>query len=126
MHKLKFEAESREIIASAISVHRELGPGLFEEVYRDCLAHELLEAGFRVEKEVIIPLCYKGLTFGKSYRLDLLVNSCVVIELKVVDQLSELHKRQLYTYIKLSKKPLGLLFNFNSAILKDGIIRLVN
>jgi len=116
---------SGAIINSAMTVHSTLGPGLLEEPYKQCLAYELRRRGFAVDLEYALPVRYQGLELEMGYRLDLLVEDRVIVELKAVQTIAELHKAQLLTYLKLANKPLGLLLNFNTAHLKDGIIRLI-
>ena len=117
---------SNVIIGAAIVVHRELGPGLLESVYEACLKYELAQQGLRVESQVPQPVIYKGIHLGCGYRLDLLVENLVIVELKTVESLQPIHDAQLLTYLKLKKLWLGLLINFNVPILKNGIKRLVN
>jgi GxxExxY protein len=118
---------SSTIIQAAINVHRELGPGLLESVYKECMLIELPEMGLNVKTEVEVPIIYRGHNImGLGYRLDLLVENRVVIELKSVEQIKDVHKKQLLTYLRLTNKELGLLINFNVALLKDGITRIVN
>ncbi len=118
---------SNLIINSAINVHRELGPGLFESVYQSCLIIELEEQKLKVKKEVDLPVIYREVVVNEhGFRLDLLVEDKVVIELKSVVKVSPVHIKQLLTYLKLSNKPLGLLINFNENLLKDGVRRVVN
>lgn len=114
------------VIASSIDVHSALGPGLLENPYQQCLAHELRSRGLTVEQRVRIPILYKGLRLTNTYRIDLLVEGEVIVELKSVKQLHELHQAQLLSYLKLMNKRLGLLINFHSLHLKDGIKRMVN
>ena len=115
------------IISSAITVHRELGPGLLESVYTPCLALELADQGLHVQTEVNCPVIYRDRAISEvGFRLDLLVDNCVVIELKSVERIHPVHQKQLLTYLKLTNKPLGLLINFNENLLKDGITRIVN
>jgi GxxExxY protein len=117
---------SNRVIGAAIEVHRHLGPGLLEAVYRDCLAHELQNCGMRVEKELILPVRYKDLELGSGYRVDLMVEKQVVVELKAVDAISPVFKAQLLSYLRMSGVRLGLLINFNTVKLRDGITRVVN
>jgi GxxExxY protein len=117
---------SRDFISAAIEVHRELGPGLLESVYEDCLCEELTVRGIRFQSQVDIPLVYKGRNTGKTFRMDLLIEDMLVVELKAIDELKPVHEVQLLTYMKLSNKPIGLLVNFNVPILKDGIKRKIN
>lgn len=114
------------VVDSAIEVHRELGPGLLESVYQNCLIHELGVRNIPLSEEVPIAAGYKGLVFETAYRLDLLVADKVIVELKVVETLLPVHKAQLLSYLRLAHKKLGLLINFNVPMLKDGIKRVVN
>ena len=118
---------SYQIIGCAIEVHKILGPGLLESAYQNCLIFELKKAGFKVEKEISLPITYKSIELDHGYRIDLLVNNQIVIELKTVEELNEVHKEaQVLTYLKLGDFPLGLLINFNSKILKNNIKRYIN
>jgi GxxExxY protein len=118
---------SAKVIAAAINVHKELGPGLLESVYQSCTAIELNSMDIKVESEVALPITYRGQkVHDEGFRLDLLVEDTVVVELKSVEKVQDLHKKQLLTYLRLTKKPLGLLINFNEILLKDGITRIVN
>ena len=112
------------IIGAAISVHRELGPGLLESVYEKCLAFELADQGFSVTTQKEIPVSYKNLTFDCGFRADLIVENKVLLELKSIDQFLPVHTAQVLTYLKLSKLRTGLLINFNVPLLKSGIKRL--
>jgi GxxExxY protein len=114
------------IIAAAIEVHRYLGPGLLESAYEQCLCRELHHRGINFERQVDLPIDYKGYRIDSGYRLDLVVDNSVVVELKAVRQLERIHEAQLLTYLKLTGLNLGLLLNFNVVLLKDGIKRLVN
>lgn len=115
-----------EIIRCAMHVHSELGPGLFENIYKECLFYKLSKEGYTTEKEKILPVCYHGMEMTCGYRVDLLVEQMVVVEIKSVQQLSDLYLAQTINYLKLGKFPVGLLFNFNVLHLKDGIKRLIN
>jgi GxxExxY protein len=117
---------SNIIIGSAISVHQSLGPGLLESAYKECLYYKLQKAGFRVEKEKPMPLIYEEVKLECGYRIDLLVDGKVIIEIKSVDALNDIHLAQTLTYMKLGNYKLGLLINFNVMLLKDGIRRVVN
>ncbi|MEZ4773739.1 MAG: GxxExxY protein [Bacteroidia bacterium] len=117
---------SYEIIGKAIEVHKFLGPGLLESVYKKVLAYELTEAGFYVQTEVDVPLEYKTMEFPTAFRLDILVDDKVIVELKSVEFLAPIHFSQTLTYLRLSGKKLGLLINFNSSVLKENIKRVVN
>jgi len=114
------------IIKCAMKVHSALGPGLFESVYLACVVFELREAGFKVAVKVKLPLVYRGIQLDCSYEIDIIVNDLVVVELKTVAAILPVHHAQLLTYLKLTGKPIGLLFNFNVAQLKDGIVRKMN
>jgi GxxExxY protein len=115
-HKL-----SAKVIGSAIEVHRQLGPGLLESVYQKCLAHEMQIAGLKFHSELEIPIHYKGVSLDCAYRLDFLVEDFLVVEVKALNELLGIHQAQLLTYMRLCKKPIGLLLNFNVTLLKDGI-----
>ena len=115
------------IIGAAIEVHRNLGPGLLESAYRECLRFELLQRGYEAFPEVTLPLTYKGMELDCGYRLDLLVNDAVIVEIKSVDSLAPIHEAQLLSYLKISGGKIGLLLNFNVKMLKHGgIKRLAN
>ena len=114
------------IIKCAIEVHRVLGPGLLESVYIVCLVYELRAAGLRVETGVALPVKYKTLTFDCAYKLDLLVEGQVIVELKSVREIAPVHPQQLLTYLKVTGREIGLLINFNVPMLKDGIKRIMN
>ncbi len=116
---------SRQVIGAAIEVHRELGPGLLETAYEACLAYELSQRGLAVERQKQLPIAYKSVQLDTVYRLDLLVERQVIVELKAVEQLSPVHRTQLLTYLKLSGVELGLLINFNVKVLKDGVSRVI-
>lgn len=115
-----------KIIGASIEVHKNLGPGLLERTYEECLCIELEKLGINYSRQVLLPINYKGKIIEDAYRLDLLVETEVIVELKSISKLEKIHKSQLLTYLKLSKKQLGLLINFNVNILKDGIIRVIN
>ena len=114
------------IIGAAIEVHRELGPGLLESAYRECLCHELKLRGLHFEYEIPLPVQYKGVKLDCGYRLDIVVEDQVILELKTVEKLLPIHEAQLLTYLKMKKCRLGLLINFQVPVLKDGIKRIVN
>ena len=117
---------TEKIIGAAINVHRALGPGLLESAYEACLAFELVEGGLKVEQQKPIPVIYKTVRLDCGYRLDLLVNNIVIVEIKSVDHLMPIHGAQLLSYLKLSECKVGLLINFNVKMLKEGIRRLIN
>ena len=116
---------TQAIIGAAIEVHRPLGPGLLESVYETCLAYELERLGLNVERQKALPVVYKQIHLEQGYRLDLLVEGQVVVELKVVETVTPVHEAQVLSYLKLSGYPIGLLLNFNVKLLKDGIHRFV-
>ena len=118
---------SSRVIRAAITVHKELGPGLLESVYQRSMAIELCRMGAKVQTEVPVAVFYRGeQVHEEGFRIDLLVDDCVVIELKSVEEIRSIHKKQLLTYLRISKKPLGLLINFNEVMLKNGITRVIN
>lgn len=117
---------SREIITKSLHIHSRLGPGLLEGAYKTCLAHELQKSGLFVQSERILPVAYDGLRIEAGYRLDLLVENIVIVEVKATAQILPIHIAQLLTYLRLSDKRLGLLINFNVPRLTEGIRRLVN
>ena len=117
---------SGKIIGAAIEVHKMLGPGLLESAYEECLCRELHLRGIEFERQVPLPLNYKGIDLDCSYRLDLLVEDKVIVELKSMEGLEPIHEAQMLTYLKLRNAWLGLIINFNVMMLKDGVRRLVN
>jgi GxxExxY protein len=122
----KLNALTKQIIGAAIEVHKELGAGLLESAYEFCLKEELERQGLNVCTQVDLPLFYKGTPTGKFYRIDMLVEDQVIIELKAVEALLPIHEVQLVTYLKLTNKSIGLLINFNVPVLKEGIKRKIN
>ena len=122
----QIDAISAAVVDEAIRIHRELGPGLFESVYESILAGRLLALGLRVERQLTVPVEFDGQRFDSAFRVDILVEGCLVLEIKAVDQFSKAHERQLLTYLRLMKQPVGLLLNFSGATMKEGIRRLVN
>jgi len=115
-----------DIIECCIEVHKELGPGLLESIYEECLESVLVENGLKVQRQVEVPLFFKGKKLNKGFRLDMLINDSIILELKSVQTILPIHEAQLVSYLKLSKNKLGLLVNFNSKYLKDGIRRRIN
>jgi GxxExxY protein len=111
------------IIGAGIAVHRELGPGLLESAYEECMGFEMRAVGIQFDKQVPLPVVYRSNRLDCGYRLDFVVENAVVLELKAVDKLAPIHEAQLLTYLRLSRKSVGLLMNFNVAVLKDGILR---
>lgn len=116
---------TERIIGAAIEVHRVLGPGLLESVYESCLAFELTGQGLKVEQQRSLPLIYKTLQFEQGFRLDMVVEERVIVELKVVEKLAPVHEAQILSYLRLSGYPVGLLINFNVKLLKEGLRRFV-
>ncbi len=115
---------TEKIIGCAINVHRALGPGLLESTYEVCLVHEISKAGLDVRSQVALPVVYDGIKLEAGYRIDLLVEDSVIVELKAVDSIHPIHEAQVISYLKLSGKKIGLLINFNVKLLKNGIKRL--
>jgi len=115
---------TEKIIGAAIEVHRTLGPGLLESAYEECLSYELLQEGLIIKRQVPLPVIYKGVRLECGYRLDILVNESVIIELKTVERLLPIHQAQVLTYLKLSGHRIGLLINFHNAVLKNGLKRI--
>lgn len=126
MHKEKLEMIASEVIGAAIEVHRILGPGLLESTYERCLCKELDLRKISYKRQEKLIVNYKGEIVEESYRLDMIVENEIILELKAVEEFKEIHKYQLLTYLKLSNKKLGLLINFNVALLKNGIKRVIN
>ncbi|MEI8202329.1 MAG: GxxExxY protein [Bacteroidota bacterium] len=117
---------SKIVIGYAIEVHRNLGPGLLESAYQECMLFELRKAGLSVEKEKPMPIIYKDVKLDHGYRIDLLVENKLVVEIKTVEALCDIHTAQVLTYLKLGNYKLGLIINFNVALLKEGIKRIIN
>ncbi len=114
------------VVDAAVELHRDLGPGLLETVYEVLLAHELQKRGLAVERQVSIPIKYHGIEFLEGFKADLIINKKVIIELKSVESISDAHKKQVLTYLKLTNLKLGYLLNFGEALMKDGISRIIN
>jgi GxxExxY protein len=121
----EIEKIAHEVIQGAFRVHKALGPGLLESVYESCLCHELAKSNLKYARQAVLPIIYDDLVLESGLRIDLLIEDCVVVELKSCEQLLPLHEAQLITYLKLSKNRLGLLINFNVRLLKDGLKRIV-
>jgi GxxExxY protein len=121
-----FKQITEKVIGACIEIHRTLGPDLLESAYEECLCYELARLGIKFERQVPLPVKYKDVNLDCGYRLDLVVESKIVLELKAVEQLLPIHNAQLLTYLKLSGLTLGLLVNFNVPLLKDGIKRIAN
>lgn len=124
--KIEFEEIGKKIVHASYEVHKELGPGLLESVYEICLIDELRNLNLKVERQVKLPVTFKGKTLAKDFIIDLLVEDSIIIELKAVEILLPVHEVQLVTYMKLSDKRLGYLINFNVPLIKQGIKRKVN
>ncbi|MBI5485445.1 MAG: GxxExxY protein [Deltaproteobacteria bacterium] len=124
--KAKENYVTGEVIDSCVKIHKILGPGLLESVYETVLAFELRSRGFNVALQVPVPVNYEGIRLEVGFRCDMIVNDLVIVELKSVENVLPVHKKQLLTYLKLTGKRLGLLINFNSELMKDGIFRIAN
>ncbi len=125
-NEFKHQNLTGNIIGSAIEVHKFLGPGLLESAYEECLTYELLKTGLYIERQKAVPVVYKEIKLECGYRMDILVENTVVVELKTVETLNEVHEAQILTYMKFSQKQVGLLINFNVALLKNGLKRYVH
>ena len=124
---MKLNDLSSEIINAAITVHKELGPGLLESVYQSCMIFEMFNRKIKVESELMVPVFYRGIkVHQEGFRIDLLVDDTIIVELKSVDKVQPVHKKQLLTYLRLMKKPLGLLINFNESKLVEGVTRVAS
>jgi GxxExxY protein len=123
---LKEEEIGRLVVPAAMKVHSAMGPGLLEAVYESCIAHELTKQRLKVERQVALPIEYGGMKMDAGYRLDLLINDSVIIELKAVEKLLPIHMAQLLTHLKLGGYKLGFLLNFNVVHMRDGVKRVVN
>lgn len=117
---------SYDIRGAAFKVHTELGPGLLESVYETALTYELKQKGYEVKNQIGVPMIYADIKMDVGFRLDILVNDLVIVEVKSVESLTDVHHKQLLTYLKLSNKKLGILINFNSSSLKESIVRIAN
>ncbi len=123
--KLRHEALTEQILGAAIEVHRVIGPGLLESAYEECLCHELHSRGLSFERQVTVPVVHKAISLDCGYKLDLIVENTVILELKCVERIASIHEAQLLTYMKLLGKPVGFIINFNVPTLKAGIVRKV-
>ena len=117
---------THKVIGFAIEIHKKLGPGLYENVYKDCLIYKMEKAGLKVEKEKTISINFDGLILERGFRVDILVEEKIVLELKSVKTLNDIHLTQMITYLKLGKFPLGLILNFDVPMMKEGIKRVIN
>lgn len=125
MQPVDLDELTKRVIGAAIEVHREIGPGLLESSYEVCLARELADQGIRFRKQVDLPIQYKGRAVDAMYRIDFLVEELVILELKAVERLQPIHTAQLMTYMRLARKPVGLILNFQAVKLYEGIVRQV-
>ncbi len=116
----------KQVVDAAITIHRALGPGLLESVYEIVLAHELQQRDLLNQRQVPVQIKYSGITFDEGFRADIIIENKVILELKAIERISNVHKKQLQTYLKLTGCKLGFLLNFNEALMKDGITRCVN
>jgi iron complex transport system substrate-binding protein len=123
---LDIEAMAADVIAASIRIHRDLGPGLLESVYETVLAAHLARRGYRVERQRPISFAFEGLQFDAAFRIDILVEDSLLIEIKSIERINPVHLKQLLTYLRLTKQPLGLLINFGGVTLKEGLRRVVN
>ena len=123
---MQIDEISAIVVDEAIAIHRELGPGLFEIVYEAILAGRLKARGLKVARQVPVPLVFDGQSFEAAFRIDILVEDTLVLEIKAVEQLGKAHAKQLLTYLRILKQPVGLLLNFSGATMKEGIKRMVN
>jgi GxxExxY protein len=121
---LETDRIARAVVDAAYTVHKSLGPGLLESVYEVCLAHEISKRGFHVERQVAIPVVYDDVRLDAGLRLDLLVEKCLIVELKAVEAILPVHRAQMLTYLRLTGHRLGLLINFNVPLIRDGIQRI--
>ncbi|MEX6686764.1 GxxExxY protein [Danxiaibacter flavus] len=120
---MDINAITNKVIGCAIEIHKSLGPGLLESAHEECLAFELMKAGLQIERQAPVPVIYKQIHLNCGYRIDILVEKTLVLELKSVDALAPVHEAQILTYMKFANKPIGLLINFNVLLLKNGIKR---
>ncbi|MGG7438302.1 GxxExxY protein [Chryseobacterium arthrosphaerae] len=117
---------SKIVFETGLKIHKKLGAGLFEHVYEECMFYELTQSGFYVEKQKLIPIVYEGLTIENAFRLDIIIENKVILEIKAVDYINPTHKAQLLTYLKMTNCKLGMLLNFQSDVFKNGVTRIVN
>jgi GxxExxY protein len=122
---MEFESLSKDVLGAAIEVHKHLGPGLLESAYEECFSFELVQKGYKIERQKPIPVVYKEIKLDCGYRIDILVEDKLVLELKSVDCFNPVHEAQILTYMKFAQKKIGLLINFNVTLLKNGIKRYV-
>lgn len=120
------ETIGRQIVNACFKIHKELGPGLLEKIYEVCLAHELRKLGYKFDRQINIPISYDGIEFEEGLRLDIMVEDCVIIELKAVELVNPVWEAQIISHLKLTKRNLGYLINFNVPLIKNGIKRYIN
>ncbi len=123
---MNIEEIGKNVVHGALQVHTQLGPGLLESVYQSCLTYELEQMGHTVKCEVVLPISYKGLQFSSGFRVDMLIDDCVIVENKTVDTLLPIHTSQLLTYLKITNLKLGYLLNWNVVLIKEGIKRVIS
>lgn len=123
--KLRYEELTEKILGAAIEVHKALGPGLLESASEECLCHELNLRGLRFQRQIKVPVIYKGISLDCGYQLDIMVEETVILELKSTERITSIHEAQLLTYMKLLSKPVGFIINFNVAVLRTGVVRKV-
>jgi len=123
--KLRYEELTERILGAVIEVHKILGPGLMESAYEECLCHELNLRALRFERQITVPVSYKGVNLDCGYKLDVLIDETVILELKCVERITSVHEAQLLTYMKLLTKPVGFIINFNVPVMRAGIVRKV-
>jgi GxxExxY protein len=123
--KLRYEELTEKTLGAAIEVHKALGPGLLESAYEECLCYELNLQGLNFQRQIKVPVIYKGLSLDCGYQLDIMVEETVILELKSIERIASIHEAQLLTYMKLLRKPVGFIINFNVAVLRTGIVRKV-
>lgn len=126
MNKIQYESIAKTIVNSCYNVHKEMGPGLLESIYELCLIEELKRHKLNIKNQVSIPLIYRDILLSKDFKIDILVENEIILELKAVEVILPVHKAQLISYLKLADKRMGFLINFNVALIKDGIQRIVN
>lgn len=126
MTKEQYNKLSKQILEASLSVHREIGPGMLESVYESCLLQEFAYRNINVKSQVYLPLFYKGVELKKDFRLDILVEDEIIIEIKAVDMILPVHEAQIISYLKLADKKLGFLINFNVSLIKNGFKRFIN
>ena len=125
-HSDEIEALTREVVNTGFELHRDIGPGLLESAYETLMASVLAQAGYHVQRQVPVQMKYQGVVVDNAFKIDLLINSCLVVELKSIERLAPVHGKQVLTYLRLMRLPLGLLMNFGEATFKSGLRRIAN